>query len=47
VHGEVPSLRTILGGSIVFAAVLLHIGLEFRRQIGPEKPGVTGLPNPN
>ncbi|MET0169486.1 MAG: DMT family transporter [Aliihoeflea sp.] len=47
VHAEMPSTRTIVGGSIVFAALLVHIGLEFRRQRRPAKPGVTGMPQPN
>ena len=47
IHGELPSSRTILGGSVVFAALLVHIGMEFRRQSRPAKPGVTGMPAPN
>ncbi len=47
IHGELPSSRTILGGSVVFAALLVHIGMEFRRQSRPAKPGVTGMPSPN
>jgi drug/metabolite transporter (DMT)-like permease len=47
IHGEVPSSRTLLGGSIVFAALLIHIGMEFRRQMRPERPGTTGLPLPD
>ncbi|MHB2267008.1 DMT family transporter [Aliihoeflea sp. PC F10.4] len=47
IHAELPSTRTIVGGSIVFAALLVHIALEFRRQRRPAKPGVTGLPQPN
>ncbi|MFN3549739.1 MAG: DMT family transporter [Mesorhizobium sp.] len=47
IHGEVPSQRTLVGGSIVFAALLIHIGLEFRRQMRPQKPGTTGLPLPD
>ncbi|RST87047.1 DMT family transporter [Aquibium carbonis] len=47
IHGEVPSLRTLIGGSIVFSALLIHIGLEFRRQMRPQKPGTTGMPLPN
>jgi drug/metabolite transporter (DMT)-like permease len=31
VHGEVPDNRTLLGGGIVFAALLAHLVLEFRR----------------
>jgi drug/metabolite transporter (DMT)-like permease len=31
-HGEVPALRTLLGGGIVFAALTLHILNDWRRQ---------------
>ena len=31
-HGEVPGLRTAIGGSIVFAALILHILNDWRRQ---------------
>ncbi|MBA1141659.1 DMT family transporter [Mesorhizobium neociceri] len=47
VHAEVPSVRTIIGGAVVVAALLVHIGLEFKRQARPARPGVTGLPSPN
>jgi drug/metabolite transporter (DMT)-like permease len=47
VHSEVPSLRTIIGGAVVVTALLVHIGLEFKRQARPARPGVTGLPSPN
>ncbi|MFC3206200.1 MAG: DMT family transporter [Mesorhizobium sp.] len=47
IHNEVPSARTIIGGTIVFAALLVHIGLEFRRQTHPRRPGVTGMPSPS
>lgn len=47
IHDEVPSTRTIVGGAIVFVALLVHIGLEFGRQAHPRKPGVTGMPTPN
>jgi drug/metabolite transporter (DMT)-like permease len=47
VHGEEPSERTLVGGAIVFVAVLVHITLEFRRRARPRKPGVTGLPTPH
>ena len=46
-HNEVPSPRTILGGVIVMAALLVHISLELRRQSRPGRPGTTGLPTPN
>lgn len=47
VHGEVPSDRTVLGGAIIFVALLTHIGMEFRRQSLPQRPGTTGLPAPH
>jgi len=47
VHGEVPSSRTILGGAVIFVALLVHIGREFRRMSQPQRAGVTGLPTPS
>ena len=47
VHGEVPAGRTLLGGAIVFAALLVHIGLEFRRLSRPQRPGVSGISSPH
>jgi drug/metabolite transporter (DMT)-like permease len=47
IHSEVPSVRTIVGGAVVVTALLVHIGLEFKRQTRPVRPGVTGLPSPN
>jgi drug/metabolite transporter (DMT)-like permease len=47
IHAETPSTRTVIGGSVVFCALLVHIGLEFRRQARPRKPGVTGVPAPH
>ena len=47
IHDETPSARTLLGGAIVFAALITHIGLEFRRMSRPAKPGVTGVPAPH
>jgi drug/metabolite transporter (DMT)-like permease len=32
VHGEVPDQRTLIGGGIVFAALLAHLGHEWRLQ---------------
>jgi drug/metabolite transporter (DMT)-like permease len=32
IHGEVPSARTLIGGSIVFAALLTHLGWQFHQQ---------------
>ena len=47
-HGETPSARTLIGGAVVFAALLVHIGVEFRRQMrsSRSRPGTTGLPAP-
>ena len=45
-HGEVPSNRTIIGGFLIFAALLVHVALEFRLGRGPQRPGITGMPNP-
>ncbi|MBS3648449.1 DMT family transporter [Pseudaminobacter sp. 19-2017] len=47
IHGEVPSLRTIVGGTVVFAALLVHIGMQFARKPRPSRPGVTGIPSPH
>jgi len=47
VHGEVPSARTIVGGTVVFLALIVHLTLEFRRQQRPARPGTTGIPAPN
>ncbi|TIO04714.1 MAG: DMT family transporter [Mesorhizobium sp.] len=47
IHSEVPSERTIIGGTVVVTALLVHIGLEFKRQTRPVRPGVTGMPSPN
>ncbi|MDP3897703.1 MAG: DMT family transporter [Mesorhizobium sp.] len=47
IHAETPSARTIAGGAVIFIALLAHIGLEFRRQSRPVRPGVTGMPSPN
>lgn len=42
IHGELPSGRAILGGVIIFIAVLAHIGLEFART-RPGRPAVGGV----
>jgi drug/metabolite transporter (DMT)-like permease len=47
IHAEVPSSRTIVGGGVVFAALMVHIALEFKRQARPQRPGMTGIPNPH
>lgn len=47
VHNEVPAARTIIGGAMVFAALLVHIGLEVRRLSRPQRPGLTGMPTPH
>lgn len=45
IHAEIPSLRTVIGGSIVFAALILHILLEFRRQRRRMRPGELPVPH--
>ncbi len=47
VHGEIPSARTIVGGTVVAVALLAYLVVELRRQSVPRKPGVTGVPAPN
>lgn len=47
IHAELPSARTVAGGTVIFLALLVHIGLEFRRQSRPARPGTTGMPTPN
>lgn len=47
VHGEVPAARTVLGGAIIFAALMVHILLELRRLARSRRPGVSGLPTPH
>jgi drug/metabolite transporter (DMT)-like permease len=47
VHDEVPSARTIAGGTVVFVALLVHIIRELRRQTRPAKPGTVGIPSPH
>jgi drug/metabolite transporter (DMT)-like permease len=31
-HGELPGVRTLLGGLVVFVALLAHLGWQFRLQ---------------
>ncbi|NMG41604.1 EamA family transporter [Chelativorans sp. ZYF759] len=45
IHAEIPSVRTIIGGSIVFAALILHILLEFRRHRRRMRPGELPVPH--
>ncbi|ODT06092.1 MAG: hypothetical protein ABS58_13045 [Mesorhizobium sp. SCN 65-20] len=47
IHAEVPSTRTIVGGGVIFVALIVHLALEFKRHTRVEKPGVTGVPTPN
>ena len=44
IHAEAPSARTILGGSVVFAALLIHIALEFQRQASAQKAETARIP---
>lgn len=46
VHAEVPSTRTLIGGAVVFAALLCHIALQFGRMSPPQPPGKTGVAAP-
>lgn len=46
IHAEVPSVRTVVGGCIIFAALLAHLLLELSRNRAPAKPGVTGVQKP-
>ncbi len=41
IQGEVPSARTLIGGSIVFAALVAHLGWQFHQQskLRIEQPG--------
>ena len=32
-HGEIPSSRTLAGGAVVFGALLVHLLVEWRRQV--------------
>jgi drug/metabolite transporter (DMT)-like permease len=43
IHAEVPSARTIVGGSVVCAALLVHVGLEFWRQSRSRRPRIAGM----
>lgn len=43
VHDEVPSTRTIVGGTIIVIALVAHIVMQFRQ---PRRPGVAGVPMP-
>lgn len=45
IHAEIPSLRTLIGGAIVFAALILHILLEFHRQRRRMRPGELPVPH--
>jgi drug/metabolite transporter (DMT)-like permease len=47
VHNEVPSARTIVGGAVVFVALMVHLMFEFRRQQRPARAGTIGIPSPN
>lgn len=44
IHSETPSPRTILGGSVVFAALMIHIALEFQRQASARKAETARIP---
>jgi len=38
VHGELPSQWTLIGGAVVFAALVIHLLLEWLRQSQPPQP---------
>lgn len=40
VHGEIPGARTILGGTVVFAALVVHLIFEWRSQRPFDAPNV-------
>ncbi len=40
-HNEVPGVRTVIGGAIVFAALFLHILNDWRRQQEPRRTSST------
>lgn len=43
VHGEVPSQRTLIGGGIVLAALIVYLTLEFRRRaVSPRVAATVG-----
>ena len=38
VHGEIPSSRTLIGGSLVLLALLVHLAVEWPQQPSPAVP---------
>lgn len=46
IHAEVPSSRTLLGGAVIFAALLVHLTLELRRP-SRTTPCIPAVPSPN
>lgn len=38
IHGEVPGARTLIGGCVVFLALLTHLGWQFSQQTRQETP---------
>ncbi|MCV0395300.1 MAG: DMT family transporter [Rhizobiaceae bacterium] len=45
IHAEVPSARTMIGGAVIFAALLTHLTLGWHRS-RPRRPGATGVAQP-
>lgn len=41
VHGELPSERTLIGGGVVFVALVVHLVLEWSRSAEPPQPRPT------
>ena len=47
VHGEMPSARTIVGGAVIFVALLVHIGAGVPAHVAAaEGAACTGMPSP-
>ncbi len=38
IHGELPGLRTLIGGAVVFVALLVHLVWQFRNQPAESAP---------
>jgi drug/metabolite transporter (DMT)-like permease len=38
IHGELPGLRTLIGGAAVFVALLAHLVWQFRNQPAESAP---------
>jgi drug/metabolite transporter (DMT)-like permease len=45
IHGEVPSLRTVIGGGIILVALLSHIFIQLQRTRRILRPAEIGIPS--